>query len=181
MSTQIAFLRAINVGGTGKMPMAELRAVAEKAGLKNARTLLQSGNLVFDAGAKAPAASEKLLEKACEAAFGVRTDIYVRGAAELEAVAANNPFTSEAIDDPGHLHVIFMRAVPPAKAFETLQAAIKGRERVRGFRNHAYIHFPDGSGASKVTPTVIARHLGQPGTARNWNTVRKLLAVVAGP
>jgi uncharacterized protein (DUF1697 family) len=179
MSTQIALLRAINVGGNAKVPMAELRAVAEKAGLKNVRTLLQSGNLVFDAGSKAPAASEKLLEKACAAAFGLRTDIYVRVAAELEAIAANNPFKAEAIDDPGHLLVVFMRAAPPAKAFETLQGAIKGRERVRGYRNHAYIHFPDGVGVSKVTPTVIARHLGQPGTARNWNTLCKLLAVAA--
>ena len=178
MSVQAAFLRAVNVGGTGLVAMAELRAVAEKSGLKNARTLLQSGNLVFEAGNKSPAAVEKLLEAACAKAFNLTNGIYVRTASEIDAVLARNPFAKQAQDDPGHLHVLFMHEAPPAAAFKALQAAIKGRERVHDDGRHAYIVYPDGSGNSKLTSAVIARHLGAPGTARNWNTVNKLAAMM---
>ena len=178
MSVQAALLRAVNVGGTGLVAMADLRAEAEKIGLKNARTLLQSGNLVFEAGSKSPAAVEKLLEAACAKAFNLTNGIYVRTASEIDAVLARNPFAKEAKDDPGHLHVLFMREAAPAAAFKALQAAIKGRERVHGDDRHAYIVYPDGAGASKLTSAVIVRHLGTPGTARNWNTVNKLAAMM---
>lgn len=175
MSTQIALLRAVNVGGTGKVPMAQLRAVIEGLGFCDVRTLLQSGNVVFGAGTRKPASVEPTLEAAVAKAFGVATDIHVRTAAELAAVAAANPFPTEAQSDPARLHVLFLRKAPPKAAFATLQAAIVGKERVRGDGRHAYIHFPDGAGASKLTPAMLARHLGAGGTARNWNTVRKLI------
>jgi uncharacterized protein (DUF1697 family) len=179
MSRQIALLRAVNVGGTGLVPMAKLREVAEAAGLTNVRTLLQSGNLVFEAGKKKADAVEALLEKACAKAFGLDTTIYVRAAAELDAIIAANPFPKEAKDDPGHLHVMFLRDVPPANAFKELQAAIKGRERVHGAGRHAYIVYPDGAGNSKLTTAVVKRHLQTTGTARNWNTLLKLAAALA--
>lgn len=178
MSTQAALLRAVNVGGTGSVAMADLRAAAEKAGLKNARTLLASGNLIF-AGAKAPAATENLLEAAVAKTFGLTTDIFVRTASEIAAVVAANPFPKEAKNDPGRLVVVFMREAPSVAAFKALQAAIKGPETVRGDGRHAYIVYPDGQGRSKLTAAVIARHLGTPGTARNWNTVLKLAAITA--
>ncbi|MBL6852998.1 MAG: DUF1697 domain-containing protein [Alphaproteobacteria bacterium] len=177
---QVGLLRAVNVGGNAKVPMADLRAMAEKIGLKNARTLLASGNLVFDAGARTPAASEKLLESACAKTFGLKTDIYVRSHAELKTIIARNPFEKEAEDDPSHLVVLFMRDAPGAKAFGALQNWIKGSEQVRGDGNHAYIVYPDGIGMSKLTPGVIERHLGCAGTARNWNTVGKLAALSVG-
>jgi len=172
---QVALLRAVNVGGTGKVPMADLRAMAEKAGLKEARTLIASGNLLFEAGARTPAASEKLLEAACAKTFGLTTQIYVRTHADLERIVARNPFPKEAKDEPGLLHVLLMREAPEAKAFKALQAWIKGPEQVRGDSRHAYISYPDGAGQSKLTPAVIERHLGCAGTARNWNTIGKLL------
>lgn len=181
MSLQIALLRAVNVGGTGKVPMAELRAAAEKAGLKSVRSLLASGNLVFDAGAKTPGATEKLLEGLCDKTFGHKPDIYVRTPEELDALIAANPFAKEAKAAPNHMHVVFMReAVAPA-SFAALKAAIKGPERVKGSGRHAYMVYPDGMGHSKVTPAFVARHLGAPGTARNWNTVLKLAAMCAEP
>ena len=175
---QIALLRAVNVGGTGKVPMAELRAAVEKTGFKDVRSLLQSGNLVFDAGAKSPNTVETTLEAAFENAFGFKTDIYMRTCAEIAEVIARCPFSKEAKDDPARLHVLFMRKAPGAAAFKALSAAIKGPERVRGDGRHAYIHYPNGAGDSKLTAAVIARHLGTPGTARNWNTVGKLAAML---
>src|SRR6185312_6590070 len=136
-------------------------------------------NLIFDAGSRAPAASEKLLEAACAKTFGLKTDIDVRTHANLERIVARNPFPKDAKDDPGHLHVLFMREAPDAKAFRTLQAWIKGREQIRGDGNHAYITYPDGAGNSKLSPAVIERHLGCAGTARNWNTVGKLVELSA--
>ncbi len=176
MSVHIALLRAVNVGGTAKMPMADLRALGESLGLKNVRSLLHSGNLVFEAGRKSPAACENLLETACAKAFGLKTDIYVRTQGEIEAVLARNPFPAEARDDPAHLHVLFLRAAPDPKAFKTLQAAVKGRETVRGAGREAYIVYPDGAGTSKLTLRLIEKHLGTTGTMRNWNTVGKLAA-----
>lgn len=177
---QIALLRAVNVGGNSKLPMADLRTMAEGIGLKNPRTLLASGNLVFDAGSRAPAASEKLLETACAKTFGLKTDIYVRSHADLQKVIDRNPFVKEAKTDPSHLLVLFMRDKPETKAFKALQGWIKGREQVHGDGTHAYIGYPDGIGESKLTPAVIERHLGRAGTARNWNTVGKLLALSVG-
>lgn len=180
MTVQIALLRAVNVGGHAKVPMAELRTMAEKAGLKNARTLLQSGNLVVDAASRAPGETERLLEAACARTFGLKTEIYVRVAADLERIVARNPFPKEAKADPSHLVVLFMKKAPEANTFRTLQAAIKGQEQIRGDRNHAYISYPDGIGESKLTAAMIERYLGHTGTARNWNTIGKLLALSAG-
>ena len=179
MSVQIALLRAVNVGGTGKLPMAELRKAVEKAGFGEVRTLLQSGNLVFEAGARTPAASEKTLEALCAKTFGLTNEIYVRTPKEFEAIVAANPFAKDAASDPAHVHVLFLRAPPSAAAYAALAAAIKGREIVREGGRHAYMLYPDGMGQSKLTPAVIARHLGLPGTARNWNTVTKLRAMAA--
>ena len=178
MNVQAALLRAVNVGGTGLVAMANLRALAEKSGLKNARTLLQSGNLIFDAASKAPAAVEKLLEAACAKTFGLTNEIHVRTTAEIDAVLARNPFTKEAKADPAHLHVLFLREAPPSAAFKALQAAIKGREYLQGDGRHVYLVYPDGAGNSKLTSALIARHLGMAGTARNWNTIGKLAALM---
>jgi len=180
MSVRIALLRAVNVGGTGTLPMAELRAAVAKAGFDEPRTLLQSGNLVFDAGSLSPAATEKKLEALCAKAFGLKIDIYVRTPGEFDAIVAANPFAQESKAEPGRVHVLFLREAPPASAFAALQAAIKGREIVRAGGRHAYMFYPDGMGSSKLSPAVLARHLGMPGTARNWNTVLKLAAMAAG-
>jgi uncharacterized protein (DUF1697 family) len=176
---QAALLRAVNVGGTGMVPMAELRAAVVALGFKDVRSLLQSGNLVFDAGKKSPAAVETALQAGFEKAFGFQTEIYARTGAELGEIIAGCPFPKEAKSDPAKLHVLFMRKAPAAAAFEALRAAIKGSERVTGGGRHAYLFYPDGAGASKLTSAVIARHLGTPGTARNWNTVGKLAALTA--
>ena len=159
--------------------MAELRTLAASIGMKNVRSLLQSGNLVFDAGSRSPAAVEKLLEAACVNEFGLTTNTFVRTHAELAHLVAANPFPREAKNNPSLLHVLFMREVPAAASFKALQAAIKGPERVRGEGLHAYIFYPDGAGHSKLTSTLIARHLRMAGPARNWNTLVKLTALAA--
>jgi uncharacterized protein (DUF1697 family) len=171
----VAFLRAVNVGGTGKIAMADLKALAAAIGLGDPRTLLQSGNLVFEAGAKSPAALETLLEKEVEARLGLKTVFMVRTAKEMKQILARNPFPAEAKNDPARLHVYFLKADATASAVAALNAAIKGPETAKGKGREIVISFPDGMGNSKLTHAMIEKHLGTRVTARNWNTVSKLV------
>jgi uncharacterized protein (DUF1697 family) len=175
----VALLRAVNVGGTGKIAMADLKAFAVDIGLGEPETLLQSGNLLFDAGGKSPATLEKLLEKEAASRLDLKTDFMVRTGKDLAAVRKHNPFTKQARSDPGFLHVHFLKSRATAADVKTLVAAIKGPEQVDGSGAEIFIFYPDGAGHSKLTSAVIARHLGTSGTSRNWNTVTKLAALTA--
>lgn len=166
----IALLRAVNVGGRKMVAMSELRDMLTELGFKNVRSLLQSGNLVFDA----PRASknvEALLEKESAKRLGLETPFFVRTAAEWDAIIGANPFPKEAKNDPGRLVVLFLKDVCDAA---TLQKAIKGREVARGKGMQLYVFYPDGQGRSKLTNALIEKTLGTRVTARNWNTVLKL-------
>lgn len=176
MAVHITLLRGINVGGRGIVPMAELRAMIEGLGFTNVRTLLQSGNVVFE-GAGIAAEVERKLEAATEKRFEHRIDYVLRSTAEWRAAINANPFPAEAKSDPAHLVVMFLKAKPKAGAVTTLRAAIKGREQVCPGAQHLYITYPDGIGTSKFTGALIERALGTRGTARNWNTVLKLAAL----
>ena len=173
---RVALLRAVNVGGR-MVAMAELKALAAAMGLGDPRTLLQSGNLAFQAATGTDTALEARLEIAIHERLGVRTDVHVRDEKALSDIIARNPFPGEAERDPGHLLVMFLKSAPQAAAVEALQAAIKGRETVRAVGRQAYIVYPDGVGRSKLTNAVIERHIGGLGTGRNWNTVLKLAAL----
>ena len=178
MSAYVALLRAVNVGGRS-VPMAGLREAVAALGFTGVRTLLQSGNVVFQTRARATAQLETALEEMMAKRLGVATDVLVRGAGEWAEVVARNPFPDEARSDPGRLVVVALKAPPAREAVEALRAAIVGREIVRADGRHAYIVYPDGQGRSKLTPALIERKLGTRGTARNWNTVLKLAAAVA--
>lgn len=177
MTVHIALLRGINVGGNKMVAMADLRALVASLGFSDVRTLLQSGNVVFRSQGKAAARLETLLETEVEKRFGLETSFIVRTAAEWDDAIAKNPFPAEAESDPARLVVMFLKAAPDAAAVKALQAAIKGRETVRADGRQAYLVYPDGQGSSKLTINVIEKHLGSRGTARNWNTVRKLAAL----
>ncbi|HEY8368478.1 MAG TPA: DUF1697 domain-containing protein [Thermodesulfobacteriota bacterium] len=175
MSVHIALLRAINVGGRNQVAMSDLKALLADLGFPGARSLLQSGNLVFESEGRTGAELEDLLEAETERRLEVRADYLVRTAREWQEIVARNPFPREAKDDPSRLVVMALKAAPAAKNVKALEAAIKGRERVRVAGRHAYIVYPDGIGRSKLTTALIEDRLGTRGTGRNWNTVLKLL------
>ncbi|HZC15749.1 MAG TPA: DUF1697 domain-containing protein [Caulobacteraceae bacterium] len=179
MASHIALLRAVNVGGRG-LKMGDLAAFARDLDLGEPRTLLQSGNLVFESPARGTAALERRLEAEAEKRFGFPIDFMVRSAAEWRALMRANPFTAAARDDPAHLLVMPLKAAPAKGALERLRAAIKGPEVVDVTVRDAYLVYPDGIGRSKLTLTVIEKALGVRGTARNWNTVVKLAEMLAG-
>jgi len=178
VTTYIALLRGINVGGRKPVAMGDLRDLLTRAGLAEVQSLLQSGNLVFRSASHTAAQLEALLESRVAAQLALDTRFFVRSAAEWAAIVRRNPFPDEADRDPGHLVVMLFKQKPRAGDVKTLQAGIRGREVIRAGGPHAYIVFPDGQGRSKLTNALIERTLGTPGTARNWNTVLKLEALV---
>ena len=177
MVTYIGLLRAINLGAHNKVSMADLKALLAELGMKNPHSLLQSGNLIFESTARATAPLEKLFEAGAAKQLGLETDFFVRTGAEWQQAIADNPFPKEAKLDPGHTVLMCLKDAPPPAAVKALQDAIKGREVVTANGRHAYFLYPDGIGRSKLTMTLIERRLGTTGTARNWNTVRKLGAL----
>lgn len=177
MAIHVALLRGINVGGHKQVAMTDLRAFLTKLGFADARSLLQSGNLVFRSDKRSGAQLERLLEAAAEKRLGLQTDFFVRSAEEWKELVARNPFRKEAERDPGHLVVMFLKEAPPLEAVEALQAAIKGPEVVRAAGRQAYVVYPIGIGRSRLTHTLIEKKLGTRGTGRNWNTVLKLGAL----
>src|SRR2546426_3763060 len=127
MSIYIALLRGINVGGRALVSMSDLRDLIEGLGFAGARTLLQSGNVVFRT-ARAVGASklEQLLEAETARRCGIPATYFVRTAAEWQQIIARNPFPAEAKTDPGQLVVTFLKQEPQAKDVKALQAANKG-------------------------------------------------------
>jgi uncharacterized protein (DUF1697 family) len=174
----VALLRAVNVGGTGKVPMADLCKLFTRLGYSGVKSLLHSGNVVFGCDGPANAALEATLEAAIAKSFSVKTVVYARSAREWAAIVAANPYPDEARDDPSRLMVMTFKSAPAANDVAALQAAITGRETVQAVGKQAYFIYPDGMGTSKLTNAIVERKLGLPGTARNWNTVLKLAAAV---
>ena len=176
---RIGLLRAVNVGGRNMVKMADLRAFLADLGLGDPQTLLQSGNIVFDSG-RAPADLEPWLEAEARTRLGLDTTFYVRTDREWRDAVSRNPFPEEAESDPGHLVVYALKhkvgVVEGRKLAQEIDR-LKGPERCQVAGQHLYLVYPAGIGTSKVTPVVIERALGTAGTGRNWNTVRKLLAL----
>lgn len=170
MTRYVALLRAVNVGGTGRLAMADLAALSRDAGLTNVRTYIASGNVVFDSTAKAPGVV-RAIEERLLAHLGKPTAVLLRTAAEMAAVLAANPFPDAAAKLTS---AFFLAGPPPADAL----AGIAGRkdEVVRLGGREIYVHYPSGMGRSKLRiPAAEA------GTARNMNTVAKLAAMAAAP
>jgi uncharacterized protein (DUF1697 family) len=175
-----ALLRGVNVGGNRKLPMADLRALLETLGFAGATTLLASGNVVFDAEEKDGAALEAKLEREAKARLGLETDFLLRDARELDAAIAANPFADAAEARPAGLVLLFARAAFPADLPDRIAALYQGPERLAVDGRHAFIDYPDGMGRSKLAPALARLKLPKAATARNWNTVLKLSAMLAG-
>ncbi|MEP7248123.1 MAG: DUF1697 domain-containing protein [Gammaproteobacteria bacterium] len=168
MAVFIALLRAVNVGGTGKLPMSDLTALCKKAGFTAVQTYIASGNVVFKCGlseAKVKATLEAALAKYAGKPVGVA----VRSAAEMAAVLAANPYPKCA---PNRTVAIFLDNAPPADALDSVSGR-NGEDLELGHRE-IYVHYGDGMAQSKLKIPA-----GKAGTARNMNTVAKLAAMAA--
>jgi uncharacterized protein (DUF1697 family) len=168
MTAYIALLRAVNVGGTGKLPMTELKAMCEQAGFTKVKTYIASGNVVFQS--KLPEGRVKsALESALAAYAGKPVGVVVRTAAEMAALLAANPFPKA----PTNKTVaIFLDAAPPADALATVSN--RTTEQVELGVREIYAYYPEGQGQSKLKIGAAKR-----GTARNMNTIAKLAQMAA--
>ena len=160
----VALLRAVNVGGTGKLAMTELRALCESIGFAEPRTYIQSGNVVFDS--TLPEAKVKAtLEKALAKKMGKPTAAIVRTAKELAATLQHNPFPDAATN---RVIVVFLDEAPAKTALRDVKIPANEELQLRG--RELFIHYPDGQGRSKLKVP-----FAKDGTGRNLNTVAKLL------
>ncbi len=178
MTVFAALLRGVNVGGNNLIRMADLKALCATFGFTSATTLLQSGNVVFKAKGTDAAVARKLAD-GIEKVHGFRPAVMVRTADEIADAMTRNPWPAAAKSDPGHLLIAFMDKAPDATASDKL-AALKtpAGEKLKLSGRELFFHFPNGIGKSKLTTAVLERAVGGiPMTARNWNTVGKLLDI----
>jgi uncharacterized protein (DUF1697 family) len=159
----VALLRAVNVGGTGKLPMVELKAMCEAAGFASVETYIASGNVVFQSK-KTEALVKAALEKALAVYAGKPVGVMVRTAAEMAEVLARNPFQEM---DGNRTVAFFLDGAPTVDALQTISN--RTVEEVRLGLREVYAFYPDGMGNSKLRIPGVKN-----GTARNMNTVAKL-------
>jgi uncharacterized protein (DUF1697 family) len=173
MPRYVALLRAVNVGGR-KVTMDELKKAAAKLGYENPRTLIASGNLVFDARKTAPARLEAALEAAIEKTFGLFSEVMVRDPAKWAAIIKANPLKKKAREDPAHLVCVVCKSGPDMAALDAYLKSFREKydkgEQVKVIGREIYIDYGPSIGQSKLlVPKKVCT-----GTARNWNTVLKL-------
>lgn len=173
----LAVLRAVNLGPHLRIDMGKLQATLRENGYPEARTWLHTGNLVLPGGHRTGRVLESWLESMLVSEFAAHTEVFARTRAEWQEVLDRNPFAEMARVDPAHLVVMFLRAAPEDEAATTALNGQSGPESMQVFGREAYITYPNGIGRSPLTNSVLERRLGVSGTARNWNTVRRMAAL----
>ncbi len=176
METFVALLRGINVGGKRRLPMAELTQTLSSLGLEDVVTYIQSGNVVFGAPAGDPAALAARVEQAIAEAFALDVAVLLRTPTELAEVASCNPFLNDRAD-VSKLHVVFLERKPTAANVARLDSERSAPDELSLCGTEIYLRLPSGSGRSKLTIDYFERTLATRATARNWNTLIKLLAL----
>ena len=173
--TYIAWLRAIGPVTHRVMSMAALGAACRDAGFGAVRVWAQTGNVLLDSSDPPSRVEQRMDAIVAGFGLGLSNRTFVRSLVELKAVVCANPFPEAALDRPSHLAVCFMEGVPPADAVAKLEAHL-GPKRIRVVKREVYVDYAAGIGTSRIAPGVIERRLHLAGTARNWNTIRKMLA-----
>ena len=177
MPVLLSMLRGVNVGGHNKINMQALRSLYESLTFEAPRTYVQSGNVIFRTKEKNSAALAKKIQNAIEAEFGCRPEVILRTSEELRKAIAASPFASRRNLEPGKILVTFLTAEPPSEAHATLLRLKSHPEELHLNGRELYIYFPDGAGQSKLPWSSVEKLFKTTGTARNWNTVTKMLAI----
>jgi uncharacterized protein (DUF1697 family) len=184
MATHIAFLRGINVGGRNKVPMADLRDVVAGLGHTDVSTYIQSGNVLFTSDEADTEAMGKALEEAIASELGVGPSVIVLSRGDLARAVRDNPYPDE--PNPKLVHAVFFRGPVPPGSAEAIEAGQQraaergsGRDSARIVGTTVFVHTPDGFGRSELALYLLGRSASPvaAGTARNWSTVTKLLAL----
>ncbi|MFT4262476.1 MAG: DUF1697 domain-containing protein [Nocardioides sp.] len=172
MSRRIVLARAVNVGGC-TLPMAEWRAIAEALGAEDVTTYIASGNLVCTPP-EDHESFDRALEKAVQERFGFFREVVSRSREEAIAALEAHPFE---VLEPKHSYVTFLAGTPTAAAIEKARTFETGDDRWEVIGRELHIRYAGGAGRPQMKDVSIGRALAVPGTARNLNTVRKLVAL----
>ena len=180
MPTYVILLRAVNVAGYGKLPMADLRKMLTGLGFAKVETYIQSGNAVVDAKGSA----EKIAQTVAaglEKLIGAPCGVVVRTHEQMDRVVRENPFAAEAAAEGARVHAAFLAGPAGPNATAGLERIItmypKRRDRYHLANDTIYLHLPDGAAETKFSGKALDKAIGVMGTARNWNTVLKLHAM----
>jgi uncharacterized protein (DUF1697 family) len=172
----VALLRAVNLAGRNKVPMAELRALLERAGYADVRTYIASGNVLVD-GPEDPAIVAGDMERIVETSFDVTTTAILRSPAQLASTVAAHPFGA----DTARSHVAFLASEPSTDAATRLEAADHGPDRAVLVGGEVYLHYPAGFQGARLSAARVERILGVQATMRNWRTVAALAELAHSP
>lgn len=177
MTVYVSMLRGVNVGGSSRLKMAALKEAYVAIGLGDVHTLLQSGNVMFTSRAKDRESLAKRIMQEIERRFDLQIEVLIRTLDEIRTLVARGPATPRA--DPSKLLVMFLARVPDARAQSALLKEYKGPEMIEIRGPEVYLYYPNGVGRSKLTNAFLENRLDAAGTARNWNTLKKLVELGA--
>ena len=175
MAVVISMLRGVNLGPHNRISMDALRGLYESLKLKDPRTYVQSGNVVFRSDEPDLVQLARRIETAIEKKFGFHSDVILRTTAQMREAIARNPFAGKRYAEPARLLVTFLEAEPAREAVEKVRQIKTDPEELQVAGREVYIYFHGGMGRSKLNWLQIAKLLGSTGTGRNWNSVIKLL------
>ena len=170
MTTYVALLYSIVLSAEKRVVMSDLRRMVEQIGYTNVRTLVSTGNLVFEARKASLAAIERKLEASFEQAYGKHVDIIARDAEAWLRLAGGNPFPDESRQYPDRVGVRVMRKPVAAEAVEALEAFRGTDERIHVVEGDIWCFFARDPGSSRLLSALGRKPIGI-GTSRNWNTV----------
>lgn len=173
----VALLRGINLAGHNKVSMSDLRSLLADAGFEEVRTILQSGNVIVTPPGKGVSRLGATIETAIENRIGLRIRVMTRTREEMAAIVAGNPFLDSGADAK-FLHTVFLDTAPDQNRVSDLDPDRSPPDRFSVSGREIYVHYPGGSGRSKLNLDYFEKKLGVAGTARNWNTVTRLFAIL---
>jgi uncharacterized protein (DUF1697 family) len=177
MPVLISMLRGVNLGPHNRIKMGDLRALYESLHLENPRTYVQSGNVIFRTKEENAVKLAKKIQVGIEKEFGFRPEVILRTIEELKQSLAANPFQNRRGIEPSKLLITFLSSEPAAEAQATMRGLKVQREELHLIARELYIYFPDGIGKSKVPWSSVEKFLKVTGTARNLNSVVKMLEI----
>ena len=179
MSTYVALLYSISLPDKRRLIMSDLRDLATRLEFHNPRTVLATGNLIFET--LKPIATSTLtakLETAFQETFGRQVDIIVITADQLRAINAANPFPAESQENPSHVIVRVMRNPITPDVLAKLKLLIANGEKIESATGHLWLYFANNIAGSRLGAALTPAKAGGPGTCRNWNTLRKIEAAL---
>jgi uncharacterized protein (DUF1697 family) len=174
MPTYIVLLRGINIGPHKRVKMDELVSSCAACGFREAKSYIQSGNVVFSAPKISPEKLAQKLEKQISDDFGFSADVISRTKDDFKQIIARNPLLKQRGIDPGKLHVVFLREQPSADAIRKLESLTLSPDLVRVAGKEIYFYFPNGVSSSSLWKHPLDKVLKVSSTMRNWNTINQL-------